>query len=107
MEIFLIKADGGVMFDFDLNSTKEQTTLDKMQRAVNENEPNGLIQYATTPFEDTNVIVNEEGLLKGYELNLLASAIAQQHLVGDAIVKTSNPKVKEFIHKVVAGFSKN
>ena len=96
-KIILIKADGGIMFDFALKETSEQTTLDKMQRAVNENKPNGLIQYANSPFPKTKIIVNEEGLNKGYKENLVASLLAKQNLVGDAIVKTSNKGTKHYI----------
>ena len=107
MEVYLVKADGGIMFNYDLKETNEQTRLDKMQRAVNENKPNGLIQYASTPFENTKVIVNEEGMYKNFKINIIASSIAQQNLLGDAIIQTTNPEVIEWINKVVSGFSQN
>ena len=56
-------------------------TLKQMQEAVG-----GWIEIVPLP-HDTNLmmVVNEEGLLEGLPVNIFASAIAGQHIVGNAL----------------------
>ena len=103
MKTYLIKSEGGVMFDYDLKENGEDS-LTKMQKAVG-----GYIEYAPTPFENTKVIVNEEGLLEKLDANVIATAICQRVIVGDVIVQTSNTSVQEYIIKCsgLASFYQN
>jgi len=93
MKTFYVKQDGRVDFDFDITTNGEES-LSKMQKAVG-----GYIEYAPTPMDNTQVIVNEEGLLQDLQANLIATAICQRIIVGNVIVKTSNPMVEDYINE--------
>lgn len=103
MKTYLIKSEGGVMFDYDLK-IKGEDSLTKMQKAVG-----GYIEYVPTPFKNTKVIANEEGLLEKLDSNVIATAICQRVIVGDVIVQTSNPNVQDYIIKCsgLSSFYKN
>ena len=93
MKNYYVKSDGGVMFDYDVTENGENSLV-KLQKAVG-----GYIEYAPTPYQDTKVIANEEGLLEKLPANLIASAICQRVIVGDVVVQTSNPSVQNYIMK--------
>ena len=104
MKTYYIKSDGGVMFDYDLTDNQDGARLTKLQKAVG-----GYIEYVATPFQDTKVIANEEGLLHKLPPNIIATGICQKVIVGDVIGETSNPSVMEYIVKcsVVGSISEN
>ena len=71
----LIKSNGDTIADYSCNSLKA------MQDAVE-----GYIEPVYT--SQWVVLVNEEGLLKNLPINIEASNICEQPIVGDALVMT-------------------
>lgn len=55
--------------------------LEALQEAVD-----GYIETVTLIPDKVDMIVNEEGLIKGMELNSVASAIAGRYIVGNALI---------------------
>lgn len=58
-----------------------ENTLDALQKAVN-----GYIEAVTLVPDEAVMIVNEEGVLRRMYPNIIASAIAGTHIVGDALI---------------------
>jgi hypothetical protein len=59
----------------------ETLTLEQMQKAVG-----GYIEVVPVPGSNTLLIVNEEGWMKNLPVNVNASRIAGQTIVGDVIL---------------------
>ncbi len=80
MFAYIMKADGEV--GEIQPKDKKKFTLDELQTLVG-----GLIEFTPQPIkgEDMVLLVNEEGLLKGLEVNMEASNIAGRLVVGDAV----------------------
>lgn len=79
MRALLIPA-GGVPTEVELPSG-ESANLRELQRLVG-----GYIEDARSPLAATRLWCNEEGLLRGLPLNLLASLIIGRDIVGDAVL---------------------
>ncbi len=96
MKTFYIKSNAVIEENFDVTSNGEKS-LSKLQKAVG-----GFIEYAPNEHENTEVIVNEEGLLQEQEANLIACGICNRIIVGNVVVRTSNIAVQHYIKKCSA-----
>ena len=74
MKAILINTDG-------ITETDIENKLEELQEAVG-----GYIEAVRLPFHDSVMIVNEEGLLLGLKINIIASEIANQPIVGNALI---------------------
>lgn len=74
MKAILITTDGITEIDIE-------NKLEELQKAVD-----GYIEAVRLPFQDSVMIVNEEGLLLGLKINILASEIANEPIVGNALI---------------------
>jgi hypothetical protein len=63
------------------NIIEIENKLEALQGAVD-----GYIETVSLIPEKVDMIVNEEGLIKGMELNPIASAIAGTYIVGNALI---------------------
>ena len=63
------------------NIIEIENELEALQGAVD-----GYIETISLIPEKVDMIVNEEGLIKGMELNPIASAIAGTYIVGNALI---------------------
>ncbi len=63
------------------NIIEIENELEALQGAVD-----GYIETVSLIPEKVDMIVNEEGLIKGMELNPIASAIAGTYIVGNALI---------------------
>lgn len=77
----LIKTDGRKKI------IDEEVTLEVAQKLVG-----GLVEMVHMPTDETQVIVNEEGLLMKLPYNFKASSLCQIDIVGDAIVLTETDR---------------
>lgn len=74
MKAILINTDG-------ITETDIENKLEEIQKAVG-----GYIESVSLPLRDSVMIVNEEGLLLGLKINIIASEIANQPIVGNALI---------------------
>ena len=74
MKAILINTDG-------ITETDIENKLEELQKAVG-----GYIETVNIPYHDSVMIVNEEGLLLGLKINIIASEIANQPIVGNALI---------------------
>jgi hypothetical protein len=71
------------MYKLSINGTEEEmqdTSLESMQKTVG-----GYIEIVYLP-DGRMMVVDEEGLLKNKDLNIVASQLAGQQIVGDVII---------------------
>ena len=71
-----LRLEGVTVRDIDI-----EDKLEELQRAVD-----GYIEVLTLVPGVAAMVVNEEGILYGMEINLAASAVANQTIVGPALV---------------------
>ncbi len=81
----------GDLVEVQIPSGDTDASLDAMQAGVG-----GYIEVVYTLPEDFVLVVNEEGLLKDLPVNLRASTLAGQPLVGDCLLLRAAPGAEEF-----------
>ena len=68
--------------DIEYEGPKETLTLEQVQKVV------GYVEVIKVPNSHNILIVDEEGKLKNKPINVTASKLAQQEIVGDVVLCT-------------------
>jgi len=69
--------------DIEYEGPKETLTLEQVQKVVD-----GYVEVIKVPNSHNILIVDEEGKLKNKPINVTASKLAQQEIVGDVVLCT-------------------
>ena len=93
MNTILIQVNGKIDLEFKLPK-KSKDSLSAMQKAVE-----GYIEVVYPPIENTKMFVNEDGISKELDTNIIATGLFGNVILGNTIVETSNSMVVKYIQR--------